>query len=253
MMILAQGCRVIPPGNGEEMTEGTRRYRMPVSRRQGARDIAQTVSRYGRGLSPARRNGAAEEVLYVFSGSGTCYINGRAYEVRSGTAVFIPPGHQYQIENPGDELLETVSVCCPEETSVEIHPGPIERIVQPTNEIPKLTVQESEREAIPTGERSFRLLAHKDLGCRRVTQFLGVIPPSRAPHHYHTYEEAIFILQGRGIVWADDESCEFTAGTSIYLPPGQRHCLENPGPDEVRLLGVFYPSGSPAVSYSDSE
>jgi len=71
---------------------------------------------------------------------------------------------------------------------------------------------------------------------------------SRAPHHYHIYEEAMLILQGSGIVWADDENCEFGVGTSVYLPPGQRHCLENPGPDEVRLLGVFYPSGSPAVN-----
>jgi mannose-6-phosphate isomerase-like protein (cupin superfamily) len=253
MKILAQGCRVTPPDYGEVMSEGARLYRMPVSRQYGARDIAQTISQYRRGLAPARRNGASEEVLYVFSGSGICYINGRAYEVSPGTAVFIPPGNQYQIENPGDESLEVVSVCCPEETSVEIHPGPVERIEQPADAKPKLTLHESEREAIPTGERSFRLLAHKDLGCRRVTQFLGVIPPSRAPHHYHTYEEAIFILQGRGIVWADDEKCEFTAGTSIYLPPGQRHCLENPGPDDVRLLGVFYPSGSPATGYSDSE
>ena len=88
-------------------------------------------------------------------------------------------------------------------------------------------------------------------GCERLTRFPGVIPPSRTPFHYHIYEELMLILQGNGIVWADDESCEFTTGASIYLPPGQRHCLENPGPEEVRLLGVFYPSGSPAVNYKE--
>jgi len=78
-----------------------------------------------------------------------------------------------------------------------------------------------------------------------------VIPPGTSPHHYHTYEEAIFILEGHGIVWCDGESCEFSAGTSIYLPIGQRHMLENTGDDNVRLLGVFYPSGSPATRYND--
>ena len=138
-----------------------------------------------------------------------------------------------------------MSVCCSDGVETPNLRGTVPKTVR------NLVIHESERAAIPTGDRSFHLLVHKDLGCERVTQFLGVIPPSRAPFHYHTYEEAIYILQGSGIVWADDESCEFTAGTSIYLPPGQRHCLENPGPKEVRLLGVFYPSGSPAVNYKD--
>jgi hypothetical protein len=29
------------------------------------------------------------------------------------------------------------------------------------------------------------------------------------------------------------------------------HFIENPGPQEVRLFGVFYPSGNPAVNYKD--
>ena len=35
-----------------------------------------------------------------------------------------------------------------------------------------------------------------------------------------------------------------------FLPRGQVHCTENTGRGELRLLGVFHPSGSPAVSYS---
>jgi oxalate decarboxylase/phosphoglucose isomerase-like protein (cupin superfamily) len=27
------------------------------------------------------------------------------------------------------------------------------------------------------------------------------------------------------------------------------HCVENIGADELRVLGVFYPAGSPAVRY----
>jgi hypothetical protein len=27
------------------------------------------------------------------------------------------------------------------------------------------------------------------------------------------------------------------------------HCLENSGPGVLRVMGVFYPSGSPAVHY----
>ncbi|MBL8208706.1 MAG: cupin domain-containing protein, partial [Blastocatellia bacterium] len=132
-------------------------------------------------------------------------------------------------------MIRCFGVCCPEATTIEPSSTIAEKRVS-IADVRKFVIHESERAAIPTGDRSFHLLVHKDLGCERVTQFLGVIQLSRAPFHYRTYEEAMLILQGSGIVWVDDENCEFGVGTSIYLPPGQRHCLENPGLEEVRLL-----------------
>jgi mannose-6-phosphate isomerase-like protein (cupin superfamily) len=82
-----------------------------------------------------------------------------------------------------------------------------------------LLVHEDLREDIRAGQdRLFRYLVYTDLGCKQITQFAGWIPPSKAPVHYHTYEECIFILEGHGIVHTDDESCEFAAGSSIYFP-----------------------------------
>jgi quercetin dioxygenase-like cupin family protein len=112
-------------------------------------------------------------------------------------------------------------------------------------------VYESERETIPVRDRQFKYLVNSDVGCRRITQFIGVIPPGRAPMHYHAYEEAIYILEGRGRVHTDDGNAEFETGTSIYLPRGIRHSLENTGSKNIRLLGVFHPSGSPAVAYEE--
>ena len=248
MKILAKGCQVISPSDGETFSEGTRQYRSPIGQKHGSQYVSQSISTYNRGRSVARRNAQSEEVLYVVSGNGICYVDGHAYPIAPTTAVYIPPAAQYQIDNPFDAPIEIVSVCCPEESSVEISSAAVASKSEPGK---ALTVRESEREAIKTGDRTFRLLIDKDLGCERVTQFVGVIPPGTSPYHHHTYEEAIFILQGHGIVWADGESCEFSAGTSIYLPIGQRHSLENTGEDNVRLLGVFYPSGSPATRYSD--
>jgi mannose-6-phosphate isomerase-like protein (cupin superfamily) len=246
--ILAQGCRVVAPNDGETLNEGTRQYRTPVGQKHGSQYVSQSISSYGHGKSVTLRNAQSEEVLYITTGSGICFVDGHPYEIEPGTAVYVPPATQYQIYNPNDTPIEIVSVCCPEESSVETGSAAVTPKPESARE---LTVREAERDRIKTGDRTFRLLVDKDLGCQRVTQFVGVIPPGTSPHHYHTYEEAIFILQGRGIVWADDECCEFSAGTSIYLPIGQRHMLENTGDDDVRLLGVFYPSGSPATRYSD--
>lgn len=83
-----------------------------------------------------------------------------------------------------------------------------------------------------------------------VTQFVGSIPPGRAPDHFHLYEEVICILAGEGIMHAGESSTPVGAGSCIFLPIRQRHCLENTGSGELRLLGVFYPAGSPAVRYA---
>src|SRR6476660_2673207 len=104
--------------------EGTRHYRIAISRTMGARDIAQFVSAYSEGVSTARRNPVGEEVIYVVSGTGTCYIDGYSYALDVGTAVYIPPGSVYQIENLDQRGrvvsdLEIVSVCCPEDEEAE--------------------------------------------------------------------------------------------------------------------------------------
>jgi mannose-6-phosphate isomerase-like protein (cupin superfamily) len=83
-----------------------------------------------------------------------------------------------------------------------------------------------------------------------VTQFIGGIPPGRAPDHFHLYEEVICILDGEGIMHAGASSTPIAAGSCIFLPRKQRHCVENTGGGELRLLGVFYPAGSPAVRYA---
>ena len=75
-----------------------------------------------------------------------------------------------------------------------------------------------------TADRWYKVLLDHHVGRSQVTQFVGAIPPGRAPDHYHEYEEVLCILQGR---------------------------VENTGDSELRLLGVFHPSGSPAVRYYD--
>jgi len=273
MKLLAGGCRVTNHDEGEVLSEGTRSYRRPISRASGAQQITQTINHYATGRAPARINPLGEEVHYVANGRGFCYIARDPYALEAGTAVYVPPGIPCLFENIEAEALTVVSVCCPEdpasypaEWDIGLDSGNgVDRLTRdemarlvasPINtaasgNLPLRTVHERDQKAIPTGDREFRLLIDKSFGCERVTQFVGFIPQSRAPFHHHTYEEAIYILQGRGIVRAGDESCEFASGTSIYLPVGVSHCLENPHPEPVRLLGVFYPSGSPAVRYDD--
>lgn len=247
MKILSGGCRVYGADDGQLSTVGNWTARAVICQASGAQRITQTISDYGPGLSPAIVNPGAEEVLYVAGGEGQCHVNGFAYPFRPGAALFIPPGLVYCIENTGTENIRVVSSCCPEDPRRHVVDGPAPAA---SGEAPRLLVHEDHREDIRAGQdRLFRYLVYTDLGCRQITQFAGWIPTGKAPFHYHTYEEGIFILEGRGIVHAGDESCEFGVGSSIYFPIGARHCVENSGTVTIKLLGAFYPSGSPGEAY----
>ncbi len=98
-----------------------------------------------------------------------------------------------------------------------------------------------------TGDRRFRVLFGPGDGGPDATQFVGEIPPGRAPEHSHPYDEVVLVLSGSGVVHLGSSDQPLRPGTCVHLPPGQPHCLENTGPDTLRVLGVFHPGGSPAA------
>jgi mannose-6-phosphate isomerase-like protein (cupin superfamily) len=251
MIILAGGCRVYDADDGAVASRGNWTSRTVMSRSTGAPLITQTINEYGPGISAATLNPASEEVHYVAAGTGTCHIDGYQYDVRPGTALFVPPGTTYHVENPGPGTLRIISACCPEDADRRVFDAPHGA---KTGTAPNLMVQEADREPMRAGrDREFRLLVNTDVGCKQVTQFIGHIPASKAPFHRHMYEEGICILEGRAILHIKGESSapELGPGSGVYFPVGVVHCVENPGPDPIRLLGVFHPSGSPAAAYED--
>jgi mannose-6-phosphate isomerase-like protein (cupin superfamily) len=107
----------------------------------------------------------------------------------------------------------------------------------------------SQEAGAATAGRMFQLLAGPDVGCASVTQFLGRVPVVRAPDHFHKYDEVVYVVHGQGALHISGESVAVQAGTAIHFPSGLVHCLENTGPGEMQVLGVFRPAGSPAEAY----
>jgi mannose-6-phosphate isomerase-like protein (cupin superfamily) len=100
-----------------------------------------------------------------------------------------------------------------------------------------------------TTDREFRIVADPSTGLRSATHFVGYVPTVRAPDHFHTYDEVIYVLEGEGAFHAGGTSRAIGAGSCIELPARTVHCLENTGPDVMRLVAVFRPPGSPAAAY----
>jgi mannose-6-phosphate isomerase-like protein (cupin superfamily) len=219
---------------GQTRPGDTASVRVTIGPGSTSERLVQRVERFGRGRSTARELAGDQEVLYVVSGSGKLHVAGRVHELEPDTGAFVAAGDEYVIENNLDEELVLVCVRAPQEAGA-----------RPDSE--RRTVRFADREPLPAKpNREFRYLVNQDLGCLDVTQFVGLIPPGRAPMHSHTYDEVIYVVEGKGVLHLDGDQTPIAAGSCIHLPPYEEHCLENTGASTMRVLGVFHPSGDPA-------
>src|SRR5882672_9861021 len=274
-VILEGGCRVTDMCEGDPVIDGMLRVRNQIGRATGAQAISLRVMEVSPGSSQGIRNGDCDEILYLVGNwdreecweRGLPYarkrgpeaannltfifIDGHRYEVGPDTGIYIRPHQTFVVLPRGPDPIVVVSVRCPEPDSeqvVESIFGNIPLADSPPPAHPPL-VRLSDRPPQSTADRWYRVLVDDEIGSTQATQFVGSIPPGRAPDHFHQYEEVLFILKGEGRMWAGATNTPIAAGLCIYLPKGQVHCVENTGTGELRLLGVFYPAGSPSVRY----
>lgn len=232
-------AEALPPEDGTKAEA-----RVLIDRAAGSRRLLQRVLRLAPGGRARVGHPAAEEVLYVAEGLGwTGAVEGERHLLEPGTGALVPPGTPARIA-AGRAGVVLVSVLSPQPEAGGGGPAP-----RPGDApyAPVRVTREADQEPEPAGDdRSFRVLIDPRFGSRTVTQFVGSIERSRAPFHTHPYEEAIYVIGGEGVLHADGLDVPVRRGSSVFLPPGTPHCLENAGAETLRLLGVFSPPGSPA-------
>jgi len=224
----------------EQEVEGSRESgdtavtKATIGARHGCERLEQRVIRFAPGRSRARRAPGHEELLFVVAGRGVLELEGSSHPLEPDTGGYVPAGRSYVIENAGPEELLVISVTAPASAAGE-------------RDGRRATVRYADQPTERAGaDREFRYLVNQDAGCYEATQFVGVIPPSRAPLHSHTYDEVVYVIEGEGVLHVGDDRVPIGAGSCIHLPPHVVHCLENTGTEAMRVLGVFHPSGDPA-------
>ena len=200
---------------------------------RGCDEFEQRVLRFDRPAAVPAADGA-DEVLYVLGGRGRATLDGERTELAQGTALYRAAGTEWQVEEA--EQLELLSVL-------------IRNPLPPNGGSHAVINRDEATLGEATAGRMFRLLATPERGCASATQFIGYIPVGRAPDHYHRYDEVVYVLEGEGALHIDGETARLRAGSCVHLPAGLVHCLENTGPAELQVLGVFRPAGSPAEAY----
>jgi quercetin dioxygenase-like cupin family protein len=220
-----------------------------VQIRLGRRPTLDTGAQGQRALSrqpvevrPGRRSegtaGPGGELWFVIAGSGRLESAAMdAAPIRRDTGLWLPPGADYRIVADGTDGLRLDRVTLP---AADTGPAGSGDPVPGVSELSECPVE-------VTGNRRFRVLFGPGNGCEAATQFVGEIPPGRAPDHTHTYDELVLVLEGEGVAHTGEGDHRLAPGATLHLRPGQVHCLENTGPGTLRVLGVFHPGGSPAA------
>jgi quercetin dioxygenase-like cupin family protein len=179
--------------------------------------------------------GPGGELWFVIAGTGRLDVGSlRGAAVAAGTGCRIPPGAEYRLDAGEDIVLDAVALR-------DAHGDEEPRV----SELAACEVEQ-------TGDRRFRVLLGPGRGCEAATQFVGEIPPGRAPEHSHPYDEVVLVLDGEGVAHAGGSDRPLTPGTSVHLPRGLPHCLENTGQRTLIVLGVFHPGGSPAAKTAEA-
>jgi mannose-6-phosphate isomerase-like protein (cupin superfamily) len=222
---------------GARVPGDTAEVRTTIDASKGCEHLEQRVIRFSPGRSLERGGDGRQEVLFVTSGNGTLHLDGTEYPLEPWTGAFVAAGERYAVET--SEPLVVISGTAPGS-----------RVGEPR----RVTVRYADQPVLPASpNREFRYLVNQDAGCVDVTQFVGVIPPGRAPDHSHTYDEVVYVLEGQGVYHIGDEHVPLEGGSCIHLPPYVRHCVENTGDADMKVLGLFHPSGDPASRASEGD
>jgi len=219
--------------------EGSVEVRTTFHPGNGSERLEQRVVRVPPGRSDERTLDGTQEIMYVVSGRGELELDGHRHALEPDMGVFVVSGETYRIE--AAEELTLVSVVAP----ATKHSRQGER---------KVTVRFADQPELDASSvRRFRYLVDDEAGCADVTQFLGIVQPSKAPAHSHPYDEVGYIVEGEGIAHIDGRQMPLRAGSCFHLPRRKPHTIENSGSTPMRILGVFHPSGSPAVAYEEKQ
>ncbi|MFZ5618674.1 MAG: CDGSH iron-sulfur domain-containing protein [Pseudomonadota bacterium] len=240
------GCYVCTVDSAAFQRRGVMRFAETIGAAAGARFLSQFLVEIDNGASDIFRFPGSDAVLFTASGNAQLTISGRRFELCEESGAFVRAGEAIRLENRSETSARLLMTVCPQTADpewLEAMPDDFDASVPER----VFGVDPSKRE--PMADRFYQVLVGEETGSKEVTQFIGEIPRSRAAAHHHLYEEAIMILSGEGFMWTENARAAVAPGDIIFLPRKQLHSLECVSPGGMRLMGAFYPAGSPAINY----
>jgi len=183
-----------------------------------------------------------DTLIFVREGSATLIIDGTSYDISAKTAALVKTGSTFNWTR--GKGLKAVEIAIPDATL----PYARKNTVESKNYTP-IVKQGSTPTGSATGNREFEVLYDASNGSGGAAMFVGFIPTSGAPDHYHLYDEVCHIVQGGGELHVGDTVQELSAGSTFVVSPRLLHSIRNNREEDLWILGTFRPAGSPAAAY----
>ncbi len=100
-------------------------------------------------------------------------------------------------------------------------------------------------EFMSADEAVLRELLHPDKADLKIGYSLAhaVVKPGKTTlaHRLKT-SEVYYIIEGNGIMYIDDENSEVGPGMAIYIPPGAKQNINNPGDEDLKFICMVDPA-----------
>jgi mannose-6-phosphate isomerase-like protein (cupin superfamily) len=195
--------------------------------------------------------GSLAGTTYIFVRSGTASLEVIGESVTGvDNSIKVEPGSAIQIKSGETFIWTYADNLIAIEVYVPNSSGPYGRKqTHNTSNFTRFVTQGGNQKSTATSDRQFEVIFDASNGSADATMFVGFIPPSGAPSHYHLYDEICYILRGSGEFNSGGNSQSLTAGSAFAVVPRLLHSLTNTATEDLWVLGVFRPEGSPSAAY----
>ena len=184
----------------------------------------------------------------MIDGTATMHTAGRTLSIAASHIGLLPPGFEGTLSSDAGATLLFALV--PDVQKLD--PGisrepPIFRVLDWQDE----PLLESEHDA----RKRIYLVTPKMFGIRAMRGEMIIYPPGTAAanHHHVGAEHFMYVLRGRGTVYANEKPFPVRAGDVIYYPDRERHYLEAPATQEMVFAEFFSPGEFKTVWVDESQ
>ncbi|MDZ4730529.1 MAG: CDGSH iron-sulfur domain-containing protein [Xanthomonadales bacterium] len=245
--LLDGGCFVQTLNHAGLQQQGNIAFSSMINAQDGANCLSLYYLEAGAGKPAVLAFPGSSVAVFVLAGEGLVTISGKAFEVQPEQGLYIGPKEAFSVQpTAGTATIKLTITLCPQSAEpqwLDKMPDNFDAAVSQRI----YAVDPAKREVM--ADRFYQVLIDDRIGAADMTQFVGEVPRSRAAGHHHLYEETITILSGSGYLWTEGARAEVQPGDIIFLPRRQLHSLECSSDEGMRLVGVFFPAGSPAINY----
>ena len=186
-----------------------------------------------------------DQYLYIQEGEVEVQIDGKSAKLKEAGAAFAKAGEKISITGTFDSAVVL-------NTKVPSPKTPWAASIQKSGSGTReyFTHIGAKSNEAATGSREFEVLFNSDNGSTGATMFVGFIPSSGAPSHYHLYDEACVIVSGKGaLVTPNHGEQALKKGSAFHVSNRYLHAIHNPNPEDLWILGIFRPEGTAAAAF----